>query len=94
MRGMPCVLSWKLTKTRNSFHEFLSIRKMKHFDAIIIGSGHNGLVTGCYLAKAGMKVGVLERRDTIGVLSAPKRCSKARKIQMVSGWMWDHPFIS
>jgi phytoene dehydrogenase-like protein len=39
---------------------------MKHFDAIIIGSGHNGLVTGCYLAKAGMKVGVLERRDTIG----------------------------
>jgi phytoene dehydrogenase-like protein len=39
---------------------------MKHFDALIIGSGHNGLVTGCYLAKAGMKVGVLERRDTIG----------------------------
>ena len=39
---------------------------MKSFDAIIIGSGHNGLVTGCYLAKAGMKVGVLERRDTIG----------------------------
>jgi phytoene dehydrogenase-like protein len=39
---------------------------MKQFDAVIIGSGHNGLVTGCYLAKAGMKVGVLERRDTIG----------------------------
>jgi len=39
---------------------------MSHFDAIIIGSGHNGLITGCYLAKAGMKVGVLERRDSIG----------------------------
>ena len=39
---------------------------MKQFDALIIGSGHNGLITGCYLAKAGMKVGVLERRDTIG----------------------------
>lgn len=38
----------------------------KHFDAIIIGSGHNGLITGCYLAKAGYKVGVLERRETIG----------------------------
>lgn len=38
----------------------------KHFDALIVGSGHNGLVTGCYLAKAGYKVGVLERRETIG----------------------------
>jgi phytoene dehydrogenase-like protein len=39
---------------------------MNKFDAIIIGSGHNGLITGCYLAKAGYKVGVIEKRDTIG----------------------------
>ena len=39
---------------------------MNSFDAIIIGSGHNGLTTGCYLAKNGYKVLVLERRDTIG----------------------------
>lgn len=39
---------------------------MKKFDALIIGSGHNGLITGCYLAKAGFNVGVLEKRDTIG----------------------------
>lgn len=39
---------------------------MQTFDALIIGSGHNGLITGCYLAKAGYKVGVLEKRDTIG----------------------------
>lgn len=36
------------------------------YDAVIIGSGHNGLVTGCYLAKAGFKVCVLERRENIG----------------------------
>lgn len=36
------------------------------FDAIIIGGGHNGLVASNYLAKAGMKVLVLERRDQVG----------------------------
>lgn len=39
---------------------------MSNFDSIIIGSGHNGLTAGCYLAKNGYKVLVLERRDTIG----------------------------
>ncbi|HEV8059098.1 MAG TPA: NAD(P)/FAD-dependent oxidoreductase [Gemmataceae bacterium] len=36
------------------------------YDAIIIGAGHNGLVTACYLAKAGWKVLVLERRHLVG----------------------------
>ncbi len=36
------------------------------YDAIIIGAGHNGLVTACYLAKAGWKVLVLERRHVVG----------------------------
>src|ERR1041385_1190258 len=35
-------------------------------DAIIIGGGHNGLVTAAYLAKAGRKVLVLERREIVG----------------------------
>jgi len=35
-------------------------------DAIIIGAGHNGLVTACYLAKAGLKTLVLEKRDIVG----------------------------
>ena len=36
------------------------------YDAIIIGAGHNGLVTGCYLAKAGMRVLMLENRNIVG----------------------------
>ena len=37
-----------------------------HYDAIIIGGGHNGLTTAAYLAKAGKKVLVLERRHVLG----------------------------
>lgn len=36
------------------------------YDAIIIGGGHNGLVTAAYLAKAGKSVLVLERRELLG----------------------------
>lgn len=36
------------------------------YDAVIVGGGHNGLVCGTYLAKAGLKVCVLERRPVIG----------------------------
>jgi phytoene dehydrogenase-like protein len=39
---------------------------MNKYDAIIIGAGHNGLVSAAYLAKAGKKVLVLERRNTPG----------------------------
>ena len=37
-----------------------------HYDAILVGGGHNGLVCAAYLAKAGYKVCVLERRGVVG----------------------------
>jgi phytoene dehydrogenase-like protein len=36
------------------------------YDAVIVGAGHNGLTCACYLAKAGLKVKVLERRTVVG----------------------------
>lgn len=36
------------------------------FDGVIIGGGHNGLVTAAYLAASGLKIGVFETLDTVG----------------------------
>ena len=37
-----------------------------HFDGIIVGAGHNGLITAAYLAKAGLKIAVFESRPNVG----------------------------
>jgi phytoene dehydrogenase-like protein len=39
---------------------------MNTWDAVVVGGGHNGLVTAAYLARAGQEVLVLEARDRVG----------------------------
>jgi phytoene dehydrogenase-like protein len=49
-----------------SFRCFSSLSCKSSYDAIIVGGGHNGLVTANYLARSGLKVCVLERRHQLG----------------------------
>src|SRR5512140_2389671 len=50
-----------------------SVPARTHYDVVIVGAGHNGLVAGAYLAKAGLSVLLLEARDHVGGATISKR---------------------
>ncbi|MCZ4281072.1 NAD(P)/FAD-dependent oxidoreductase [Kiloniella laminariae] len=52
------------------------------YDAIIIGAGHNGLTTACFMAKAGLKVLVLEKNDYLG--------GAAVSLELHPGWTYSN----
>ena len=55
---------------------------MTNYDAIVVGAGHNGLTNAAYLARAGLKVLVLERKPWIG--------GAAVSLEIEKGWMYSN----
>ncbi len=56
----------------------------KQYDAIIIGGGHNGLTTAGYLAKAGMKTLVLEKRPILGGSCVTEEIHPGHRVSTIS----------
>ncbi|WP_158613735.1 phytoene desaturase family protein [Sulfodiicoccus acidiphilus] len=54
------------------------------YDAVVIGAGHNGLVAACYLAKAGLKVAVVERRSVPGGAAVTEELWPGYKVSRLS----------
>jgi phytoene dehydrogenase-like protein len=54
------------------------------YDAVIVGGGHNGLVTAAYLARAGRKVLVLERRSLVGGCAVTEELWPGYKVSTAS----------
>ena len=54
------------------------------WDAIVIGAGHNGLVTAAYLAKAGLATLVLERREQVGGIASTTELKPGVRVPAVA----------
>jgi flavin-dependent dehydrogenase len=57
---------------------------MNECDVVVIGAGHNGLTCAAYLARAGLKVRVVERRPVVGGAAESRVKTRSQRTPLVS----------
>ena len=63
------------------------------YDVVIIGGGHNGLVAGCYLARAGRRVVVVEQRAWLGGMAAARPFVAECPAHILSPGAWENVYF-
>jgi phytoene dehydrogenase-like protein len=65
----------------------------RHYDVIVVGGGHNGLVAACYLAKAGLQVVVVEQRDWLGGMASSRAFVAEAPEHILSPGAWENVYF-
>jgi phytoene dehydrogenase-like protein len=67
----------------------VSAPSQRDYDAVIVGGGHNGLVASFYLARAGLNVAVLERRERVGGAAYTEELFPGYRVSSCSYICWN-----
>ena len=65
----------------------------REYDVVIVGGGHNGLVAACYLAKAGLRVIVLEQREWLGGMATSRPFVLDAPEHILSPGAWENVYF-
>jgi phytoene dehydrogenase-like protein len=62
-------------------------------DVVVIGGGHNGLVAGCYLARAGLRVLLVEQREWLGGMATSRAFLPEAPEHILSPGAWENVYF-